>query len=249
VLLAWARLVLAHCEPCKGGRNSMPSISGALKRTRYYAEVIRFVATKNIFGFRVSDEPWFDSDAAQSLFKDAVSKASTYLEYGSGGSTLFAARYVDTLVTVESDAVFKRAVEREISRSPHKAAVYFLFANIGITGEWGFPVFANKTPSRIEKWKDYPRAPWRVFSGLGKLPEVILIDGRFRVACALESLLRIDHNTRILVDDYKGRDYNIIERFANLLAMHGRMAEFRKKNDFDETDCKQKLAMSYSVLD
>jgi hypothetical protein len=43
------------------------------------------------------------------------------------------------------------------------------------------------------------------------MPDTILVDGRLRVACTLESLLHVDRATIILVDDYADRNYRATE--------------------------------------
>jgi hypothetical protein len=130
---------------------------------------------------------------------------------------------------------------------PRESAVTIkmLTPYIGLTRDWGFPVFDRPTAHRIERWKRLPLAPW---PHLAELPDVILIDGRMRVACCPESLLRVGRETTILVDDYAGRSYSAIERFAELINLHGRMAEFRKRSDFDELSCRVELQKAYSDL-
>ena len=74
-------------------------------------------------------------------------------------------------------------------------------------------------------WRRYAELP---FEGGGFTPDLILVDGRFRVACALVTTRELRHlpGTTLLIDDYAGRPhYHEVERFAELLAMHGRMAE------------------------
>ena len=55
------------------------------------------------------------------------------------------------------------------------------------------------TPRRIAKWKSYPLAPWPMRS----LPDLVLIDGRFRVACALVAIKNLYDKIdfEILFDD------------------------------------------------
>jgi hypothetical protein len=68
-------------------------------------------------------------------------------------------------------------------------------------------------------------------------------------ACALESLLKVEPTTTILIDDYMGRNYKIVERFAELTATHDRVAEFRKRKDFDAAACRRALDLEYANLD
>jgi hypothetical protein len=97
--------------------------------------------------FDVPDEPHFDPESTQ-YFIDRLANAAEYLEYGSGGSTVEAARQRKKFTTVESDLYFLRAVQRKIGDSGGN----LVHVNIGLTGEWGFPVFKKETPSRVARW-------------------------------------------------------------------------------------------------
>ncbi|MAO75600.1 MAG: hypothetical protein CL699_04770, partial [Chloroflexi bacterium] len=58
-------------------------------------------------------------------------------------------------------------------------------------------------------------------------PDVVLIDGRFRVACFLKSLLHAPPNTVILFDDYINRPhYHVVEEFLTPDQTCGRQASF-----------------------
>lgn len=214
-----------------------------LGKISYFFNSACFVARKHLRGYEIDPEPGFRPEGL-AFFKSIIPKTSVYLEYGSGGSTIFAAHYVSTLVSVESDAVFRKAVQKKIPAT--KADVHLLSPNIGMTAEWGTPVFGRPTKARVERWKQYPQVPWAILGN--KTPDTILVDGRMRVACSLESLLRIGSQTCLIVDDYAGRNYGEIEKFADLVSMHGAMAEFRKKLDFDETFCRTVLETAYSDL-
>ena len=63
-------------------------------------------------------------------------------------------------------------------------------------------------------------------------PDLIMVDGRFRVACALTCLkyMMESPDTVLLVDDYRNRpNFQVIEEFASLEGMAGRMGIFRVK--------------------
>jgi hypothetical protein len=198
----------------------------------------KFIARKHIRGFSISST--FDTEEALSAFSEAVRSSKCYLEYGSGNSTVLASKFAQRIISVESDAVFSRAVKKML---PERAGINLINVDIGLTREWGYPIFSRPTERRIRRWKKYPQAPWELYNFS---PDLILIDGRFRVACALESLLHIGEDTRILVDDYPGRPYEVIEVFANRTSIHGTMAEFRKKKSFDGAKCIAQLDLYYS---
>jgi hypothetical protein len=105
--------------------------------------------------------------------------------------------------------------------------------NIGRTGPWGKPVFPSI--KRTSAWRRYPLAPWE---GLGNdfRADFILVDGRFRVACALAvALHQSDTEWNLLVDDYVDRpEYSTIADFLELQTIYGRMAHFRRSRKFNE---------------
>ena len=180
--------------------------------------------------FEVPTEPHFDEYSTQ-YFRDQLRKARNYLEYGSGGSTILANQMVTNLVSVDSDASFLADVRRKLSETDRRAMAKLIHVNIGLTVDWGMPVFTKPTPRRVRRWEEYAKAPWRYFRTIGQQPDLILVDGRFRVACVLESLLCLSplSETKILLDDYIDRpEYSVIEQFADV-EMVGRMAVVRPR--------------------
>ena len=200
--------------------------------------------------FDISAVPCFD-EAGTSYFRERLEHTENYLEYGSGGSTVFASRQVNILVSVDTDAHFLAAVRRKLSadsearkrHSSRGAITKLIHVNVGLTTEWGMPAFMRPTPRRIRRWEDYPTAPWRYFRSIEQRPNLILVDGRFRVACVLESLLSLDPlcDTQILLDDYVSRPhYHIVERFSNL-QLAGRMAVLRPKQSWDRSEARRMM--------
>jgi hypothetical protein len=174
--------------------------------------------------FDVPAEPHFDEHGTRN-----------YLEYGSGGSTVLANRTVTNLVSVDTDASFLADVRRKLSESDRRAMAKLIHVNIGFTVDWGFPVFNKPTRRRVRRWEEYAKAPWRYFRTIGQQPDLILVDGRFRVACVLESLLCLSplSETKILLDDYVGRpEYNVVEQYADM-ELVGRMAVLRPRRLVD----------------
>jgi hypothetical protein len=190
----------------------------------------KVVIANRVRHFDVPSEPHFD-DEGLAYFRDQIESARNYLEYGSGGSTILANRLVNTLVSVDSDASLLANVRRKLAAEGRRAMTKLIHVNIGLTHDWGMPVFTKPTRRRVRRWEDYPTAPWRYFRSIAQQPDLILVDGRFRVACVLESLLSLSplSNTQILLDDYLERPYyQVVERFADL-EMVGRMAVLRPR--------------------
>jgi hypothetical protein len=189
--------------------------------------LLRFFITQRFVGFPVPDNPHLDKEST-ALFMSLIRDCRFYLEYGSGGSTVVAARLNQRFVSVETDRRYLKSVRKTIgSPSPNQRLVY---AHIGLTGLWGSPVRTKRlTTQRLKHWTDYLEAPWQ-FMGPDESPDLILIDGRFRVAATLTCCAHLleSSDVSILVDDYVERPhYHVIEKYATLTATVGGMAIFR----------------------
>lgn len=153
----------------------------------------------------------------------AYGTARVILEYGSGGSTQIAAQNAGAVVfSVESDAEWLAKMGRWFTANPASADLRLHHADIGPTKAWGMPA-DNKM---VKKWAGYPNSVWERadFSS----PDVVLIDGRFRLACFLTVLLRTTRPVTLLWDDYLNRSgYHEAERLAKPVQMIGRMARFQ----------------------
>jgi hypothetical protein len=177
-------------------------------------------------GFRVPDTPHFDTPESTAWFLKRLSTARRYLEFGSGGTTYAAARLGVDFVTVDTDRHFLDAVREKIRRAKYtRPGQVFHHADIGRTGAWGRPV-GKVTSARREQFRRYSDMPAECLDG--PLPDLILIDGRFRIACALKALhwhmLRDDADWVVVVDDYDGRPaYRVLTDFAETHYV-GRMA-------------------------
>ena len=141
------------------------------------------------------------------------------LEYGSGGSTVLAARAGCHVVTVESGKGWAKKLAAELATISDLARVHYV--DIGPTGPWGFPHNGNEHA----RFHHYALSVWDR-PDLGE-PDLVLIDGRFRAACLAAVLLRAKRPTTVLFDDYAKRGYyHRVEQLARKEEMIGRMARF-----------------------
>lgn len=150
----------------------------------------------------------------------AYEGARAILEYGSGGSTVMAAEMPGRRVTaVESDRAWALGMRAWFRENPpaEGSEVEILWSDIGPTKEWGHP--ADETG-----WKRWARYPLKVWER-GVDPDVVLVDGRFRVGCALAALFRARRPFRLLFDDYAPRQhYHVAAEYLGRPRMAGRMA-------------------------
>ena len=81
-------------------------------------------------------------------------------------------------------------------------------------------------------------------------PQLVLIDGRFRVACFLTSLLRAKPGTLLLFDDYTERAYyHVIEEFLRPQQQTERQAVFEVPTAVDREAIRAMLTQFCCVMD
>jgi hypothetical protein len=198
-----------------------------LSNANRFARKIKSKLVQRIANVSVPDTPHFDTPGS-TYFLERISQSNFFLEYGCGGSTIAAARLRKRFISVESDRLFFNATRSKLTSEFGSISGRLIHANIGMTGGWGYPLFKHQTPRRLKRWANYATIPWAYIEP-GRAPDLILIDGRFRVHCALYSIKQMQNRTfEILIDDYADRPYyHEVEKFARLEAMRGRMAVFK----------------------
>lgn len=198
------------------------SIYSLFKLTKYLTSRLKSPFSRVI----VPDKPHFDPQSIEK-FKHLIGQSEFYLEFGSGGSTVLAATLNLRSISVESDRHFAQAVRDKIGSS---ASVKVIHGDIGLTEGWGYPVFGRPTLKRMNLWSNYTRKAFEVIGAGGRFPDLVLIDGRFRRACAMEVARQAElagASTTLFFDDYAGRDhYHAIEELLGEPTMAGRAAIF-----------------------
>ncbi|MEM6635006.1 MAG: hypothetical protein AAF667_03850 [Pseudomonadota bacterium] len=160
-------------------------------------------------------------DAAE-LLRRHYAAASVILEYGTGGSTALAAEMPDkTTFAVENDPDWHAGLRAYFSNNPPRSTLHLHLAETGPVENWGHPL-------SDEGWRQWPGYVLSVWDRADfQEPDVILIDGRFRVACFLAAVFRLRRACTVLFDDYVDRpSYHVVEKFAPPTEFAGRMARF-----------------------
>jgi protein O-GlcNAc transferase len=159
------------------------------------------------------------------LFYKYLDKATNYLEFGSGGSTYNAVlrNNIKNIVSVESDKIWYNKINNMIN---NKKLIYKFIDLNANPNNFGYPEnvsldIMKSYPSVIEQYKNINF-------------DLILIDGRFRVACALICFKYINNNCFILFDDIIGRPhYNEVFNYYDKIESVGRMIVFKKKQNIN----------------
>ncbi|MBX9749809.1 MAG: hypothetical protein K5Q68_09365 [Roseococcus sp.] len=179
------------------------------------------------------------------FFEDRLRRTQCLLEYGAGGSTRLAARLgVPRILSVESDLAFGQAVATALRQEEPGCDFELCAPDLGPTGAWGYPT----DPTTATRWPLYATRPWERLARRQWVPDLILVDGRFRVACFLASLLQARPGVVILFDDYAGRrkQYGVVERHLPITRMAGRAAVFEVPQVLDPRRVAMDLA-KYAV--
>ena len=130
-------------------------------------------------------------------FLSFMKKDNIYFEFGSGGSTNIVSYYNLKAYSVESDIKWHNKLRNE------GINVNYLTVDLKSTG-MGYP---GKNTS-VKDWKKYIQSYKSEYNA-----DIILIDGRFRVACALDIFSKIKYDTLVLIHDYDRPYYHIIENY------------------------------------
>lgn len=177
------------------------------------------------------------SDFEKELLINKLKVCEHYLEFGSGGSTFLAILEGNCkkIVSVESDSKWIEYLRTfETIKQAEKNILSFEYINIGEVGDWGTPLEENKKEL-------FPNYSSKVFNGTNNY-DLVFIDGRFRVACTMQTILNCGNDVTIIMHDYNNRpQYHCILEFLNIIYTLDTMAVFKIKPDAD----KEKVIQRY----
>ena len=154
-------------------------------------------------------------------YRQYLTGASAVLEYGVGGSTVLAAecKNIASLYSLDSDAAWlaKVACQVPVAKMIEAGRAKLIHADIGPVRKWGKP----SDYSYVLRWPGYAKRPWQD----GFKPDLVLIDGRFRVSCILQALKKGGPDLKIAIHDFwKRRNYHCVLRFTSVLDRAGTLA-------------------------
>lgn len=146
----------------------------------------------------------------------------TVIEFGTGGSTLVSALCnVGTLYSVDSSLDWLENLANSNVWATSRTKWFRFHANIGPLLDFGHP-----------EQKQHPGFDFysRIYDVIPNTPaDVVFVDGRFRVACALRSLRFMGPESLLVIHDYERKHYHIIEEFYEKEKQLNRIATFRRK--------------------
>lgn len=178
--------------------------------------------------------PFVMEDSEKNLLKKYISASRNYLEFGLGGSTIYSLLNSNAkIISIDTNVPwidFMKAFK--VISINLKDRLKIEYINIGPTKNWGFPI----DESQAELFPDFSSKPFTFYDA--NEFDTILVDGRFRVACVLSSIIhrtQNKHELRILIHDYSFREeYKIVEKYLNIVESAKSLFVFRIKDTYDE---------------
>jgi len=181
--------------------------------------------------YRVNAKVDFGSYRANSFFLEKLKKSNNYFEYGSGKSTLVAKKLKKNFISIESDRSFFNYLKTFDIRN-------FKLIDFGYVYFFSIPIFFYLKKKKLRKIANsYSES---IFLAHKKMPDLILIDGRYRVLCAIKVYIFLkkykQNSAVIILDDFKNRakDYAIVKKMFHI-KMVDRLAVMSVKKNFSCT--------------
>ncbi|PSJ46277.1 peptide-binding protein [Zobellella endophytica] len=173
------------------------------------------------------------------LFQKYISRCKRYFEFGSGGSSVVAKEHGLTVYGVESDKNWVDKLKEHLGDDFKVEHV-----DIGPTGEWGYPTSKDE-----EKFPHYSRS---IFNHKDHF-DLILVDGRFRVACTISSIMHTlkaspsPYATKIFIHDFWNRSqYHKTLEFLDEIERVESAGVFKIKKNIKE-ECLHLVWKEYST--
>lgn len=172
-----------------------------------------------------------------SYFERKIKQSSIYFEFGAGGSTKLAcyANKNMTIFSVDSNLDFLLQIMHNDScvRDRYSDGQLFMYiADIGEVREWGYPIYNHS-----KAFEEYSMSIIKGYSANPSDIDLVLVDGRFRVACVLQTLLVTSRDTLILVHDFFNRpEYFIVLLYVDVVDRVDTLAALKRKRNLNYHD-------------
>jgi hypothetical protein len=188
-------------------------------------------------------EPYLSINDKKMFYK-YLDNSKIYFEYGSGGSTYQASlrNNIIKIYSVESDKEWYNILQKNIKS---ENIIYFYNEMNVLPNNWGYPGL-NSTHVQHKNYSNYIR---NLTEEEQKNIDLILIDGRFRVACCLKCFNIINNDCFIAFDDFLDRQqYHIVLDYYNIVenTIDNRMVILQKKKCINSIP--EKLILKYELI-
>lgn len=175
--------------------------------------ILRYLSIVKFSKYKVSDNINFGSKIANNFFIKSIKNSKSYFEYGSGNSTMYAKKLKKNFLSIETDKSFYNFMKKKNIKN-------IIYCNIGPTKYYSYPILPIFLIKPLVE--NYGNKIEIFYKKTKKIPDLILIDGRFRVFVTLAvikfcSLNNKKLNTVIIIDDFKDRkSYHILKNILKI---------------------------------
>lgn len=171
----------------------------------------------------------------------------SYVEYGAGGSTILACKStVKHIFTIEADAEFLIDLvskSTDLQEAIVGGRMQGEYVNIGPVTDFSIPV--DRTMEQL--WSNYAN---HIFDAKF-IPQLVLVDGRFRVASALTALLVLKENNGLLMfhDFFNRPHYYVILDFVDVIDCVDTLLVARRRANVTDEAIKVVIEQYHHVYD
>lgn len=177
------------------------------------------------------------------LFKKICERNHTFLEYGSGGSTIHLLKKGKRVFSVESNPEFFQYMSSiNLVKANMNENLIYRFIDLGPTNQWGKPTSQETAPL----WENYYAKIWQEIDPAKDKVDAIFIDGRFRVCCCLYSISKIidfgwNDTTFVIHDFWRRKKYHVLLDFLKVEKSASDLAVFRLKKAVNIREIREKI--------
>jgi predicted O-methyltransferase YrrM len=176
----------------------------------FYFDWISSLKVKEREKVLLADRPWLTFRAIKWL-NSYIKPWMRVFEYGSGGSTLFLAKRIESLVSIEHDEKWYQHVADILKKEYIINVSYILIKSMMIPGIGKNAIDPNEYGSGFKE--EYQELDFSQYVKIiDNYPDdsfdVILIDGRSRPSCIKHAVKKIKKNGVIILDNANRERYN-----------------------------------------
>ena len=168
----------------------------------------------SLYLFRHPDEPWLSPKSVRFLEKTLTHDMSLF-EWGSGRSTLWFAKRMKQVVSIEYDGFWSKKVEQMLM--DHKIQNVELFY---------IPLDHPKSDPTPKEYPEVPKYVSKIFDYEKESFDLVVIDGHYRLTCADQchdyirpgGYLLIDNSNRLAPGEWSvPKDWKLVHESANVV--------------------------------
>ena len=202
----------------------------------------------------MSFKPYMNNDEIV-LLEKYYRNSKNYFEFGAGGSTCCAIKNnIENIESVETDNYWVSQLKKDplVSNKLNKKKLKIHMFPLNF--EWTKAISWNSNHKEYLKTCD--KSNWHNYSKIIRKCDLkldlVLVDGRFRVASTLETIKKVDNNCFILIHDYRQpnnthRGYEFVEKYLDIIEHVDSLYVFKKKQNINLDEIEKDLEI-YNVI-